>query len=183
MAVNRRSAIKQLLYVSAGMALLPACLQHTSRASLTLKNIQVDGDQEKMLAELVETIIPATTTPGAKALSAHLFTLIMMDDCYKKEEQQQWISGLKAFEQASKKLNGRSFLESTTAQREAVLTAMEAGWNNKDDVSFFYRTTKHLTIQAYTSSKYFLTNVNIYELVPARFKGCVPLKPITRKLT
>lgn len=85
MAVNRRSAIKQLLYVSAGMALLPACLQHTSRASLTLKNISVDGDQEKMLAELVETIIPATTTPGAKALSAHLFTLIMMDDCYKKK--------------------------------------------------------------------------------------------------
>lgn len=182
MAVNRRSAIKQLLYVSAGMALLPACLQHTSRASLTLKHISVDGDQEKMLAELVETIIPATTTPGAKELSAHLFTLIMMDDCYKKEEQQQWLSGLKAFEQASKKLNGQSFLESTTTQRAALLTAMEAGRYNKDDVSFFYSTTKHLTIQAYTSSKYFLTKVNVYELVPARFKGCVPLKPITRKI-
>jgi hypothetical protein len=182
MAVTRRSALKQLLYVSAGMAILPACLQHTSRTSLTLKNISVDGDQEKMLAELVETIIPATTTPGAKELSAHLFTLIMMDDCYKKEDQQRWLTGMKAFEQASKKLNGHTFLDSTPAQREALLTALEAAKDDKDDATFFYRGAKHLTIQAYTSSKYFLTKVNIYELVPARYHGCVPLKPITRKL-
>lgn len=182
MAVNRRSAIKQLLYVSAGMALLPACLQNTSRASLALKNISVDGDQEKMLAELVDTIIPTTTTPGAKELSAHLFTLIMMDDCYKKEHQQKWLSGMKAFEQASKKLNGQRFLESTAPQRAALLTSLEAT-KDDNDVAFFYRTTKRLTIQAYTSSKYFLTKVNIYELVPARFHGCVPLKPITHKLS
>lgn len=181
MAVNRRSAIKQLLYVSAGIALLPACLQHTSRTSLTLKNISVDGDQEKMLAELADTIIPPTTTPGAKALSTHLFTLIMMDDCYKKEEQQQWMNGLKAFEEASKKLNGHSFLESTVPQREALLSSLEAAKDNKDDLSFFYRATKRLTIQAYTQSKYFMTNVDIYELVPARYKGCVPFKPSARK--
>ncbi|MFX1706244.1 gluconate 2-dehydrogenase subunit 3 family protein [Chitinophaga sp. CC14] len=182
MEVTRRAALKQLLYVSAGMAILPACLQHTSRTSLTLKNIQVDGDQEKMLAELVETIIPATTTPGAKELSAHLFTLIMMDDCYKKEDQQRWLSGMKSFEQASKKLSGHTFLDSTPAQREALLKTLEAVKDDKDDVSFFYRATKRLTIKAYTNSKYFLTKVNIYELVPARYHGCVPLKPITRKL-
>lgn len=182
MAVNRRSAIKQLLYVSAGMALLPACLQNTSRASLALKNISVDGDQEKMLAELVETIIPATTTPGAKELSAHLFTLIMIDDCYKKEQQQRWLNGMKAFEQAGKKLNGQRFLESTAPQRAALLTSLEAT-KDDSDAAFFYRATKRLTIQAYTTSKYFLTKVNIYELVPARFHGCVPMKPITHKLS
>ncbi|HWV67212.1 gluconate 2-dehydrogenase subunit 3 family protein [Chitinophaga sp.] len=182
MTVTRRAALRQLLYVSAGMAILPACLQHTSRTSLTLKNIAVDGDQEKMLAELVETIIPATSTPGAKELSAHLFTLIMMDDCYKKEDQQKWLSGMKAFEQAGKKLNGHSFVDSTPAQREALLKTFEAAKDDKDDAAFFYRATKRLTIQAYTSSKYFLTKVNVYELVPARFHGCVPLKPITRKL-
>ena len=182
MAVNRRSAIKQLLYVSAGMALLPACLQHTTRTSLALKNIQVDGDQEKLLAELAETIIPATTTPGAKALSAHLFTLVMMDDCYKKEDQQKWLSGLKAFEQASKKLNGHSFPDSTVPQREALVASLEAGKDDKSDLSYFYKTTKRLTIQAFTTSKYFLTKVNVYELVPGRYKGCVPLKPITRKI-
>ena len=182
MAVNRRSAIKQLLYVSAGMALLPACLQHTTRTSLALNNIKVDGDQGKLLAELAETIIPATTTPGAKALSAHLFTLVMMDDCYKKADQQKWLSGMKAFEQASKKLNGQAFADCTVPQREALLTSLEAGKDDKSDLSYFYKTTKHLTIQAFSSSKYFLTNVNIYELVPGRYKGCVPLKPTTRKI-
>jgi hypothetical protein len=183
MAVDRRSALKQLLYVSAGMALLPACLQNTSRTSLVLKNISVDSDQGKMLAELVETIIPATTTPGAKELSAHLFTLVMIEDCYKKEDQQKWLDGMEAFEKACKKLNGQGFLESTAPQRAALLTSLEAAKDDKGDAAFFYRTTKRLTIQAYTSSKYFLTKVNIYELVPARFHGCVPLKPITHKLS
>ncbi|MFY0255273.1 gluconate 2-dehydrogenase subunit 3 family protein [Chitinophaga sp. 30R24] len=182
MAVNRREALKQLLYVSAGLAILPACLQHTNRLSLTLKHIQVNGDQEKMLAELVETILPATSTPGAKALSAHLFALIMIDDCYKKEEQQQWMNGLKAFDEACKKLNGHTFLKSTVPQRTSLVASLEANKDAKDDLTFFYKAIKRLTIQAYTSSQYFLTNVNVYELVPARYKGCVPLKPVIRKL-
>lgn len=136
-----------------------------------------------MLAELVETIIPATSTPGAKELSAHLFTLLMLDDCYNKEDQQKWLKGMEDFEAASKKMNGKSFLESNATQRAALLTSMEAAKDDKDDVAFFYRTTKRLTIQAYTSSKYFLTNVNVYELVPARYHGCVPLKPFTHKLS
>ncbi|PSL44208.1 gluconate 2-dehydrogenase subunit 3-like protein [Chitinophaga niastensis] len=182
MSVNRRSAIKQLLYVSAGMALLPACLQHTTRASLALKNIKVDGQQEKMLAELVEAIIPATTTPGAKALSAHLFTLIMIDDCYTKEDQQKWLSGLQQFNKLCIAKNGYAFEKCTPVQSAAFLEERETKKTDNSDISFFYNTTKHLTIQAYISSKYFLTNVQIYELVPARFKGCVPLKPITRKI-
>jgi hypothetical protein len=182
MTVDRRTVIRQLLFVSAGVAILPACLQKTSRASLTLKHISVDGDQEKMLAELVETIIPATSTPGAKELSAHSFTLIMMDDCYSKADQTRWINGMKDFEAACRKMNGQSFQKSTVPQRDALLTAMEAKKDDKEDMVFFYRTVKRLTIHAYTSSKYFLTNVNIYELVPARFKGCVPVKPVTHRL-
>src|SRR5450432_3257227 len=107
MIVNRRHAIKQFVIVSAGIALIPSCMHNTSKASVILKNLSIDGDQEKMLAELSETIIPATTTAGAKDISAHLFVLKMMDDCYSKEDQQKFMKGMEIFTAQFKTSAGR----------------------------------------------------------------------------
>jgi hypothetical protein len=181
MQVNRRTLIKQFLAISAGVVLIPSCMQDKSKASILLKTIIIDGDQEKMLAELAETIIPKTDTPGAKDISAHLFALQMIDDCYKEEEQQKFISGLKAFEEFSNKETGKSFVSSSAAEREALLTKLEAIKDGKEDLNYFYKSVKRLTIQAYTTSKYYLTNVQVYELVPGRFHGCVPVKPSSIK--
>ena len=120
---------------------------------------------------------PKTDTPGAKDISAHLFALQMIDDCYEKEDQQKFISGLKAFEEFSNKETGKSFVSSSAAERAALLTKLETNKDGKDDLSYFYKSVKRLTIQAYTTSKYFLTNVQVYELVPGRYHGCVPVKP------
>ncbi len=48
-----------------------------------------------MLAELAETILPKTDTPGAKDLAAHLFALKMVDDCYTKTNQEKYMKGMK----------------------------------------------------------------------------------------
>jgi hypothetical protein len=93
------------------------------------------------------------------------------------------VNGFKAFEAASEKRNGDSFLNSSQAKREGLVASLEANKDDKDDLNYFYRTTKRLTIQAYTSSRYFLTNVNVYELVPGRYKGCVPYTPQPKKLS
>jgi len=180
MPVTRREALRQFLFVSTGVALLPSCLQHPSKASIVLKKISVDANGENMLAELTDTLIPATTTPGAKDVSAHLFVLTMVDDCYTKEDQQKWLRGMQQFEELAQQKNGHSFLRSTPAEREALLTSLET--KKEDDLSFFYHSVKRWTIRAYTSSKYYLTKVQVYELVPARFKGCVPVSPVNKKI-
>ena len=59
--LSRRSVLKQLAFVSVGMAIIPACLEDKSKASLLLKNISVSAADEAMLAELCEIIIPKTT--------------------------------------------------------------------------------------------------------------------------
>ena len=91
MNLSRRMAIKQFLYASAAVVLIPSCLHDKSKASIILKNMQIDADQEKLLAEIAESIIPTTTTPGAKDVSAHLFALKMIDDCYNKDGQQKFV--------------------------------------------------------------------------------------------
>ena len=179
--VNRRSAIRQLFCISAGVLILPSCMEDTSKSSILLKNLTIDGDQEKLLQELTETIIPATSTPGAKDIYAHLFALKMMDDCYKKDEQQKFINGLKQFQKKSKAEFDKSFAEASPSQRQSLLKKIEADKDSKEDLAYFYSTTKRLTIQAYTTSEFYLTKIQVYEMVPSRYHGCVPVKSLTTK--
>lgn len=181
MKVNRRTALRQFAFITAGVALIPSCMQDKSKSAILLKNMNVKADQEKMLEEISETIIPKTDTPGAKDISAHLFALKMVDDCFKKEDQQRFIKGMIDFERLTSKKFDKSFVDCTPVERTALLHELEQKKEAKDDLSYFYGTTKRLTIQAYTSSKYYLTKVQVYELVPSRYHGCVPVKPLQKK--
>ncbi len=174
--MNRRSVIKNFLFVSAGVSLIPSCMHDKGKASFLLKNISINGDQEKMLANLTETIIPKTDTPGANDLSSHLFVMMMVDDCFKKDDRQKFQNGLVSFENLVKKRYGSSFVDCTTAQKKELLTDIEKKNNVPDDIVAFYNITKRLTIQSFVSSQYYLTKVQVYELVPGRWHGCVPVK-------
>jgi len=176
MHINRRTAIRQFLFVSAGVALLPSCLHDEPGSSVLLKHFTITGNQEKLLAELAETIIPTGATPGASAASAHLFALKMLDDCYSKEQQQKFLKGLQQLDDASGTASGHRFVEATPAERSALLTSIERKQAPGDELNYCYGEMKRLTIQAYTSSRFFLTNVRVYELVPGRWHGCVPVK-------
>ncbi len=79
MPVTRRTLLKQAFFITVGASLLPSCMHDKSKASVILKNIPIDSDQEKMLASVSETILPTTDTPGAKEIGAHLFVLKMVD--------------------------------------------------------------------------------------------------------
>ncbi|MEP6846201.1 MAG: gluconate 2-dehydrogenase subunit 3 family protein [Panacibacter sp.] len=175
MTQTRRYAIKQILFVAGGAMLIPSCMEDKSKASVILTNLKIDAGQEKLLAELAETIIPATTTPGAKDISAHLFALKMVDDCYKPEDQQKFVTGMEQFDKACKTQNGKSFVDCTMQQRALLLKDLETKKDQDNELAFFYKSTKQLTIQAYTTSKFYLTNVRVYEMVPGRFHGCVPI--------
>ncbi len=174
--MNRRYAIRQILVASAGMLIVPACMEDRTKASFLLKNYEISGEQEKILAELAEAIIPKTTSPGAKDVYAHQFAMKMMDDCASKDDQQKFVKGLAAFEKYAEKKAGINFLKATTQQRSGVLEELEKMKAEDAEEGAFYRKMKGLTIRAYTSSRFYLTQVQVYELVPGRWHGCVPVK-------
>jgi hypothetical protein len=171
---SRRRALKSLVFVSAGLALVPSCMSDRSKSSLLLKKIKISAADEAMLAELCETILPKTSTPGAKDLSAHLFVLMMVDDCKKKEDQEKFTKGLEAFKKLSQQTISKDFAEADPAERKKVMDAILAKIDDENDLNAFFKTTKGLTIQAYTSSEFFLTKVQVYEMIPGRYHGCVP---------
>ena len=179
---SRRSLLKNLLIVTGGVLVLPACVQdNKSKSGILLKNMEVSANEEALLAEISETILPATDTPGAKDLYAHLFALKMIDDLSKKEDQQQFLRGLREIDGLSKKRFNTPFAKATPEQRETLLKAIDTDAQMGEDVKAFYKKLKGLTVQAYVTSKFYLTEVQPYKLSPGFFKGCEPVKPSNQK--
>jgi Gluconate 2-dehydrogenase subunit 3 len=175
--MNRRTAIRNVIIISAGAGLLPSCMQPDKAISIPLKNISLKGSQEEMLAELAETIIPKTSHfIGAKDLRAHEFILTMVDDCMAPEDQKTFTGGMTLFEDACKKKWDHSFVKCSPQERKELLQLAEKKQEIPEEALKFYGMVKHFTVQSFTSSKDYLVDIKKYKMAPGPvFKGCVPV--------
>jgi len=175
--MKRRLALKHMVMTAAAVAILPSCVFEKKKVSISLKKLQVTGDQEEQLAEICDTMIPTTDTPGAKGVGAHLFVLKMMDDCYDKATQDQFKKGLEKIDHESDKKFGRSFVKCSPEERMQVLATFDkkATPSLTEDVDFF-PLLKQLTIEAYVTSQYVMQDVEGFKLVPGHFYGCVDVQ-------
>lgn len=167
--MDRRDAVRTLLYIAGGTLVLPACFRESGRASIALSNLSVSEADEQLLAELTETLIPATDTPGSRELLLHLFVLKMVDDCHSPEDQQVFATGLSAFSRWSRKELGVPLAEAAPDVRTALLGRI--GESGDEDITGFFAITKRRTIQGYLNSQYVMTNLVKYELIPGRYNG------------
>ncbi len=172
--MNRRSAIKNLAIVTGGVLVLPSCLQRPT--SIKLNNLNLDLEQENLLSEIAEAIIPATNTPGAKMLELHLLVMKMVDDCHEREDQYKFVNGLKEIDNNCNEIFNKPFIKLGLTQKVEFLLGIENNKFEKADITHFYHIMKSRTIQAYMNSKYVMTNLVKYELAPARYNGYFPVK-------
>ena len=82
--------------------------------------------QRELVATIAEHIIPATDTPGARAAGVHRFVDVILTDYYKAEERGRFLAGLTEVDARAQKAHGTSFLEATSKQQVALLTAFDA---------------------------------------------------------
>ncbi len=175
--MNRRVMIKGLTLVSGSILFLPSCLhqEEKKKAAVQLNNLSLDSDQEQLLAEIAETIIPTTDSAGAKALGLPQFVWTMVDDCYAKDDQEAFLKGLDQVEEMADQKFGRSFIKCTTEQRHEVLFDLEAN-KGQSEAQFFYTIAKGELIKGYLNSKLVMTQFRKYELVPGRYDGYFPVE-------
>src|SRR5688572_16487366 len=139
--MNRRILLKQLAMATTAAMLLPSCVADPKKVSIALNNLDVNGDEEDLLANLADTLIPATDKPGAKAVGAHLFTFVMVDDCTDQATKEKFLKGLRKFDETCKTLGGKTFTKSTAEERLELLKSIEKSNETLDaDVASFYWT-------------------------------------------
>ena len=172
--MQRRNALKTVALSIGSAIILPSWANAWSTKSLQNQHFNNSFSQETLLAEIVETIIPKTDTPGAKELDIHKFTMKMIADCYDKKAQEVFAKGLISVDGIAKKDFSKLFVENDSKQRLAVLNSMlnSSESNDKD----FVRLVKNITIQGYLNSEYVMTNLRKFQFLPGTYHGCVPVK-------
>lgn len=133
-------------------------------------SVSVSAEQQKLLAELADTIIPATDTPGAKEAGAEQFIVRVLRDCYVREEQEKFYAGLARLEEESHRLHHKGFAELDAAQRNELMKQTA-----KSNKAFFLR-LKELTVAGYFCSEIGASKALEYLPIPGRFEGDVPYK-------
>jgi len=180
--MHRREVLQAVALIMGNAVLSPAVARvldgYTPKASgKTIFNSQAEN---KLIDEIADTIIPETGTPGAKAAGVGDFIRLMIDDCYKPEDQEAFKLGLAEVDRQSQGLFKKNFVDADKKQRIDVLRRLEAqayaerGKSKNFPVWF---TFKELTVTGYFTSEIGAKQALEYIQVPARYDGCTDLAP------
>ena len=119
--MERREALKKTLVALGYTISIPSLIgifeSCNSNTSQTWQPEVFSTNQASTMAELAETILPKTKTPGAKDLNLDKFIDRMIKQVLSKDDQQAFLKGMDAFDAKSKELNGKNFIDSSAEQR------------------------------------------------------------------
>lgn len=195
--MNRREALRNVALLMGGAvsaATLSAIAVSCNEPDAQAKQL-FTAEQEKMIAELADTIIPDTETPGAKAAGVGPFIAMMISDCYPSDIQKTFSNGLDDLEKRSKTKFSKSFVSISATERASVLqdvvdeakkkkeeekAARQGGGGRasaaiKKDPGFF-PLAKELTMLGYFSSEIGAKQALVYLDVPGRYDACTDLQ-------
>jgi len=181
--MNRREALSSVALLLGGTiigaeAFLSGCKTATTDAGANFTATDI-----AFLDEVAETILPTTSTPGAKAAKVGEFMTVMVRDCYDEKDQKIFRDGMSKLDDASKKANGgKTFMESTPVQRHDLLVKLDTEAKDyqknkkKDDPNHYFRMMKELTLTGYFTSEIGATKALRYVAVPGKYEGCIDYK-------
>ena len=182
--MDRREALKRVSWLVGGSvsaplaaAVLGGCRTEPDTATDWSPQF-LSAEQDAMVAEVAELIIPATDTPGAKDVMVNRLIDHLLATCYSPEDQQRFVVGLTQLEADAEAACGEPFMKLTPEQQTEILTNTEASAQQEEGTSFFPM-IKELTLLGYFTSEPGATQTLKYQLVYGRYDGCVPLEEAT----
>ena len=126
--ITRREAVARVAALLGGVALIGGSALITGcRAEKTgAPSTPFTPDEIAYLDEIADTILPTTSTPGAKAAKTGEFMARMVTDSYSLEDEKVFRAGMAKLNDASKDKNGgKTFMEATPEQRLALLKTLD----------------------------------------------------------
>jgi glucoside 3-dehydrogenase (cytochrome c) hitch-hiker subunit len=191
--MQRREALR-LLMAGGVLPALPSDLfaffhgAHPASA-YTLRTL--NPHQNDTVVAMIDQIIPATDTPGAKGARVNEFIDVILTDWAVDEERQDFLAGLAGVDKQSSELFGKNFVDAAPAQQFALLRAMDEsvaaatvrrrhhGNTIPDDRDKqlrgeFFTVFKGLTVHGYYSSEIGFSQELNLQIIPGAHNGCVP---------
>jgi hypothetical protein len=155
----------------------------------------LNAHQNDTVLAMIDQIIPATDTPGAKGARVNKFIDVILTEWATDEERAKFLQGLADVDKKSNELYGKNFVDATAEQQVTQLRAM-------DDVAMsekkpaprhgntvpeldaqlkgnFFRVFKGITLHGYYTSEIGFTQELKLQIIPGAQHGCQPVGPGT----
>jgi hypothetical protein len=197
--MQRREALKLLLAGSA-LPAVPADLFGFFRdshpdAGYALRTL--DPHQNEAVVAMIDQIIPATDTPGAKGARVNEFIDVILTEWANDEERRNFLSGLADVDKQSNALFGKSFADASPDQQIALLRSLDEAaavirarsdhitrpplWKAEgrdlqmqDD---FFTVFKRMTVHGYYTSEIGFSQELKLQIIPGAQHGCISVAP------
>lgn len=194
--MNRRDILKYTAYAtgfavtgSLASALLSGCKADPTASTTGYQPSFFTETEYTTIAEMSETMLPATQTPGAKELGVPEFIDLLLTDFTDTEDQQRWRKGIGEFMAEAEKATGKAFNDLGAEEKLAYLNQVDVAAkatgeaidkepltsDEKNDRFPFFLLFKSAAIAGYFSSEKIGMEVLAYDPVPGQYAGCIPL--------
>lgn len=202
--MERREAVKYISILLGG-TIVGADTFLTGCKSNTGKPQEWTTEDVAYLNEIGETILPRTSTPGAKDVNVGQFMTVMVNDSYEESDQKAFRDGMNKLNDAAKKNYNNEFMKLSQQQKHDLLVQLDkeakdyqkkvSDFNNKENQKetaeivkgnlkyvkqhmspHYFLMMKQLTMLGFFTSKPGMTQALRYLPVPERYDGCVPYK-------
>jgi len=204
--MDRREAVKYIsILMGSAVIGADAFLSGCKTNNAPSKIADLKPEDIAYLNEIGETILPRTSTPGAKDAKVGEFMQVMVRDCYEEADQKAFLEGMDKLNEASNKKFSKDFMGITPQQRHDLLVDLDneakgygkkvSDFNNneskkeKDETAkgnknyvkqhmapHYFTMMKQLTLLGFFTSEPGMTKAVRYLPVPGRYDGDVPYK-------
>jgi gluconate 2-dehydrogenase gamma chain len=188
--MQRREALKLLMAGGVLPALSPdlfAFFQDAQpKPGYTLRTL--NPHQNETVVAMIDQIIPATDTPGAKGARVNEFIDVILTDWATESERQNFLSGLAGVDKQSNELFGKDFTSASPTQQVTLLQAMDeiamaepkplpkhGNTVPERDVQLrgnFFKVFKGITLHGYYTSEIGYTQELKLRIIPGEQHGC-----------
>jgi hypothetical protein len=201
--VTRREALRRVVALMGGAALVGGDrLFAFSFEPAVIEKAMAQGTgaftaaDVALLDEIAETILPETSTPGAKAANVGAFMALMVSEAYDERERQVFQQGLRQLDEACRQAHASPFMQASAADRLSLVEALDreqhavmedrapkrrvrapAAAPGPDEPAHYFRMMKELALLGYFTSEIGCTRAMRYIESPGRFDPNVPHAP------
>jgi hypothetical protein len=202
--MSRREAVQRVTTLLGGIALvggdrlLAASVDAHAQTAVAAAGVGAfTADEVAWLDEVAETILPETTTPGAKAARTGAFMALMVTDVYSARDQRIFRDGMRSLDARCRQASGVPFAQANAAQRLALLEQLDREQRAMadrqlaarrtdprtpdlpadDEPAHYFRMMKELALLGYFTSEIGYTRAMRYVESPGRFDPCTPYTP------
>lgn len=201
--MERRELLKMIALATGGVLIGGELLMSGCKNPPALGGATFTDQDISFLDEVAETILPRTSTPGAKDAGVGRFMTVQVNDCYTKEDQDVFHAGIRKLNDASKEMFNKDFLDATAEERTQLLGQLdkeakehqkkkqEKDWQIKDAKSkdpesegakeqplpnHYFTQMKQLTLFGFFTSEKGSKEVLRHVAVPGKYNGALPYK-------